>query len=95
MSRSLHTAVMLDWNIPPEQSELLEKYYLLHWSGEYFMEQYRHGYGRLHHQGTNYSILFYSGMTRECMNAPDVAISFRKMKLFPYGYAMIRSLESS
>ena len=90
MSRSLNSAVLLDWNIPAPLAEELEKYYLLLWQGEYFRELVRKGYGRLKHQDTDYAILYYSGMIRETMAATNVAVSFRKMKHFPYGYVMVR-----
>lgn len=86
--------ILTDFVLFPEVIPLLEKYYLLRWSGEYFSREYYRSSGRLIHQTISYQIIFDPHQSvREILSANRIEISFRKFKDSPLGYAMVRSCE--
>lgn len=91
---SLHKRCILDWSLPPDYADCLEKYYILHWSRDWFVKQTSSG--GITHQGTFYCIIFAQGQTiADVIAPPTVAISFRKMHGMMYGYAMVRGIQKA
>lgn len=91
IKKSLASEILTSWEISPEHIPLLEKYYLLHWNGEYFSTLYNRTSGRFLHQDCVYQIIFHEGSMSEVLTAAKVLVSFRKeSKLYPYGYALVK-----
>ena len=88
----LHKRILLDWSLPPDYAMCLEKYYILHWSRAWFINQTRKV--GITHQGVFYAIVFKHGQTiADVISTPTVAISFRKMHTMAYGYAMVKGVQ--
>lgn len=82
------------WNLPAPIISELHKYYLLHWSGEYFQSLYYTRGALITHQGHKYGLIWLKGHTEaEILSASRVAISFRKhLQDDPIGFAIVRPL---
>ena len=90
---SLEYRILTSFDLSPEDILLLEKAYLLHWSGDYFRSLYDHS-PVFTHQGTKYQILFYKGDVLGILTSKRVLVSFRKHSpKYPYGYAMVKSAD--
>ena len=91
---SIMTQIMTSWNISPSLIPQLESHYLLSWSGEYFSSIWYHYSGRIRHQGKEYQIIFHNCLARDCITAPKVWLSFRKLSsIYPYGYVLVTPAE--
>ena len=90
---SLEYRILTSFDLSSEDILLLEKAYLLHWSGDYFRSLYDHSPVFMH-QNTKYQILFYKGDVLGILTSKRVLVSFRKLSpAYPYGYAMVKSAD--
>lgn len=80
-----------EFNLPPEISSTLERYYILHWSGSFFSSLYYKSSGRINRELIQYQIIFH-GSVSEILSAQNVALSFRKPKDLPLGIVLVRAL---
>ncbi len=76
--------------IPPQLTHLLEKYYLLHWETEYFLETQTRTPCRIIREDIEYLVV---RPTR--IETPRVKLSFRKLPRFKYGYVLVEPLTAS
>jgi hypothetical protein len=96
-SNSSHNEVLLKhasttWDVPTSLRSEFHKYYLLHWTGDYFQKLYYSQGAMIEHQGSKYCILWYGGDCRPVLAANRVAISFRKLNQSdPFGFALVRA----
>lgn len=80
------------WNIPSHTRKYFDKYYLLHWSTEYFLAS-RLAYGNIiEHQGENYFIVLHKCSLEELTKCETVQLSFRKLENKLFGIALVRPL---
>ena len=88
----IRTQLIREFHLSSNIYRLLHKYYLLHWSGEYFQKQYYTKGGRIVHQDEEY-ILVFEEDPRKILAATKVALSFRKLySADTHGYVLVKSL---
>jgi hypothetical protein len=84
--------------------EHLDKYYILHWKGDYLVSQVADSMTRgnredcIKHQGVKYKVRYLEGLSawKVLMNKEaQYKISFRKLKGSSNGYALIKSSKLS
>ena len=84
--------ILNSFELHPELASTLDRYYLLHWSGEYFQSLYSVS-PRFNHQGIPYQILFHQGDVAGVLSATKVAVSFRYLgSPYSHGYALVRAV---
>lgn len=82
--------VLNKWALESWDRSYLQKYYILHWETEYFIN--KSNSSTLHHDGIEYLILYHRCMIADIKKEKDIALSFRKLKSFPYGYVLVKPL---
>ncbi len=81
-----------EWNIPAYTRKYFEKYYLLHWSSQFFIGN-RLAYGNvIEHQGENYFIILHKCSMDEIALSEQVQLSFRKLENKLFGIVLVRPL---
>jgi hypothetical protein len=73
----------------------LEKYYILHWTGEHLsnvMMESTVGSYLIHHQGVEYKLETLNFKLTDLVPTNQYKISFRKPKLAPTGVALIKKV---
>jgi len=87
-----HSVLTSSFSIPPSFRPLLSKNYLLHWSGDYFLDLYYSHSGRITHQDTLYQIIFDPEQgERTVLSCPKVALSFRSVD-GKTGFVIVRGI---
>ena len=85
----IRSQLMKEFRLNKSLVSFLHKYYLLHWSGEYFQKQFYTKGGRISHQGEEYIMVFIDE-PRTILSAPKVQLSFRKLySTDAHGYVLI------
>lgn len=79
-----------DFSLRPEIVSQLEKYYILHWSGEYFSDLFYRSAGRFKHQEHYYQTVFQEKQMALALRAKIVAVSFRKLPKVSIGVALVK-----
>jgi hypothetical protein len=84
--------VLTKWALESWDRSYLEKYYILHWRTDYFID--KSNSSSLHHDGVEYLILYHRCLIAQIKesDSKEVALSFRKLKSFPYGYVLVKPL---
>jgi hypothetical protein len=82
--------VISKWTLDAWQRSHLSNYYILHWSTPYFLAQSNKA--SLNHEGIEYLILYHKCMVAYIKEHDQVALSFRKLKSFPYGYVLVKPI---
>jgi hypothetical protein len=96
-SKPSHQEILLkhastSWDVPTSLRSEFHKYYLLHWTGDYFQKLYYSRGAMIDHQDHKYCILWYENDPRPILAANRVAISFRKINQSdPFGFALVRA----
>lgn len=92
IDKSLASELLTEFNLSPRYVDRLEKYYVLHWTGEWFERCNLSGI--ISHQGIQYAVCYYKCNLRDASEAKQVAISFRKLAdpFYPLGYAVVKIL---
>lgn len=93
LHQSITSQVLTSWDISPKYIPQLERYYILHWSGEYFSNLYYNSFARFDHQGITYTMIFYKGLVNETLAASKVALSFRKTYGLAMGYVLVKPIQ--
>lgn len=77
-----------------EVRKALDKYFLLHWSTEYFLEQLANPEsGFLIKDGIRYYVMYQELLDNEYVKQySDLRLSFRKLSSLPFGFVLVRSL---
>lgn len=80
------------WTISDNLRPYLDRYYILHWSREYTMQQI-HGPGQyITHQGIDYLARYHSP-NPILLDTDQVQLSFRKLPQHKNGIVLIRALD--
>lgn len=83
--------------LPPDISQSLEKYYILHWQGKHLLEQVNQ-FGAddiITHQDTRYRVKFVSPLTAwYIVNNPEsqYKLSFRKLPKKATGFVLVKKV---
>jgi hypothetical protein len=81
---------LFSWEIPPDQQALLDRYYLLHWQTDYFLEHHSR-VSEIPHQGINYYTHFMDGIIpKNLFKYQEMILSFRRIRGWTSGYVLIR-----
>jgi hypothetical protein len=86
----LMTDVLTRWSLETWHRNYLSNYYILHWKTPYF--QSKPSPDRITHDGLEYLILLHKCNHEQLDAAEEIALSFRKLKNFSYGYVLVRPL---
>ena len=93
LSSEEYKLVMTQFHLSQELGAKLEKYYLLHWSTEYFLETALR-YTTIIHQDKEYLILYEKDNLKDVIRSKNVAVSFRFLGngISNYGYALVKKV---
>ena len=87
--RSLVSMCIFDWDIPKPFIDQLDEYYIRHWSIEHYKAQAC--YGCLREFGIDYTTYYYQGILPKYIdNYKEILISFRRIRGWDRGYAIVR-----
>ena len=88
---SLLTELLTAWNVSPASRLRLRKYYVLHWSYEYFKNYKEQHFGIIQHQEKDYLTVYHKCTPLSLSLYPEIKISLRLQagSMYTYGYALI------
>jgi len=89
-SSAIISEVLTHWEITDRDNPSLKRYYLLHWSSEFFL--HADYWGVITHQGLEYHIIYHNCLREHLTAVKDVALSFRKLGFMPYGYVLVKPI---
>lgn len=82
------------FSLPTRLQDHTDRYYLLHWSGEYLLQTMADLNMWIYHQDVDYMIQFWDETTPETIQqSSQYQISFRRATGETYGIALIRKLK--
>jgi hypothetical protein len=92
MIQSKISAVLQKWSLTREERTILDKYFILYWETEYFLNV--SGTGKITKEDIDYLIIYPFGLPIHIPEQANVALSFRKFKSMSYGYVLVKSIPS-
>ena len=84
---SLISHCLFSWTIPPVERDRLDRYYILHWSVDYFYSL--QNLSCITHQGIEYNTQFYECTPGELRSAKQMLLSFRRINGWERGYVLV------
>jgi hypothetical protein len=86
----IRTAALMTWEIPWSIKDYwFDRYYLLHWQGEYLKTALLTGTESLTHDGIKYLPVWIDYL-HNCFRAPEVMLSFRRIAGQTKGFVLIK-----
>lgn len=84
--------LVTEFYLPSDIRSFLHKYYLLHWTGEYFQNLYYRSGPWINHQDNKYLVVWQDSDCRPVLAASKVQLSFRKLYQDDiHGYVIVKA----
>ena len=86
--------IQSDWALSKTDISKLDKYYILHWSTEYFFKRLEIWETQILHQDIVYTVKFHNCDKSHFQWSDQVALSFRKSMLLNTGTVLVKPIDS-
>lgn len=86
--RDIHTKVLVDWIISPEDRTKLERFYILHWDPTYLFSEWKE-YLPIVREDITYLRIYHKCSAQEIRNCKVALLSFRKLPDMKYGTVLV------